>query len=168
MSIAQSFLGEFDYEMANTRKVLERVPEEKFDFKPHDKSPNLGWLAAHVTNLPTWASLGINADNFDLSPPGQAAPRTQTFATRDELLAKFDSNVTSAREAIAGASDETFMQPWTLMRGGQKIFTIPKAGVIRTWMMNHLIHHRAQLAVYLRLNDVPVPALYGPSADERP
>jgi uncharacterized damage-inducible protein DinB len=168
MSIAQSFLGEFDNEMANTRKVLERVPEEKVDFTPHDKSPTLGWLAAHVTNLPTWAALGINADSFDLKPAGQEPPRAPVFTKRDELLEKFDRNVSAAREAIAGASDETFMQPWTLMREGQKLFTIPKVGVIRTWMMNHLIHHRAQLTVYLRLNDVPVPSLYGPTADEQP
>jgi uncharacterized damage-inducible protein DinB len=162
MSIAQSFLGEFDYEMANTRKVLDRVPDDQFTFKPHEKSGELGWLAAHVANLPSWASLAINGDNFDLASGG----RTKAATTRAELLETFDRNVVSAREAIAGASDERLMGPWSLLREGKTLFTIPRAGVIRTWSMNHLIHHRAQLTVYLRLLGVPVPGLYGPTADE--
>ena len=168
MRIGQTFLGEFDNEMANTRKVLERVPLEKYEYKPHEKSGEMGWLAAHVANLVSWVSLAINSDNFDLAPPGEEAPHTKTSHTREELLAAFDKNVVAAREALTNATDETMLGPWSLLRGGQTLFTIPRVAVVRSFAMNHLIHHRAQLTVYLRMNDVPLPPLYGPSADERP
>ena len=167
MNIADTLLPEFDMEMANTRKSLERVPDGKYDYKPHPKSPTLGWLAWHTAFIPAWAVVSIQQDSLDVAPPGgqQAPPMPKN---NKELLAMFDKNVKDARAAIAGAANETFMQPWTLLKGGQKLMTLPKAAVLRGFVMNHLIHHRAQLGVYLRLNDVPVPAIYGPSADEQP
>jgi uncharacterized damage-inducible protein DinB len=164
--LAQSLLPELDMEMANTRKTLERVPDGKFDFKPHPKSTALGLLAAHLANIPTWASLGIAADHFDMNPPGGTPMKTPQFGTAAEIVAAFDRNLAAARDALANASDELLLSPWSLQSGGHTIFTIPRIAMIRTWVMNHMIHHRSQLAVYLRMNDVPVPSLYGPTADD--
>ena len=165
MNIADTLLPEFDMEMANTRKSLERVPDGKYAYKPHPKSPDMGWLAWHVAFIPAWAAVTIAEDSLDVAPPGgQKAPPMPK--NNKELLAMFDQNVKDARVALAGASNETLMKPWTLLKGGQKLMTLPKVAVLRGFVMNHLIHHRAQLGVYLRLNDVPVPAIYGPSADE--
>ena len=168
MPISQALLPEFDQEMANTRKTLERVPTGKWSWKPHDKSPTLGWLATHVASLPSWASVSISQDGVDIDPPdGNRQPMPKADTT-DEVLALFDSSVAEARAAICSASDDVLMQPWKLLKGGQTLMSLPRAAVLRSFVMNHLIHHRAQLTVYLRLNDVPVPALYGPSADENP
>lgn len=168
MPISAALLPEFDHEMANTRKALERVPEEKLAWKPHAKSPTLGWLASHLAELPTWTVVGIQQDSIDLAPPGGSSPRREEARSRQELLARFDEHVASARAALASATDEQLMKPWSLLKGGQTLLTLPKIAVVRTWVLNHSIHHRAQLGVYLRLNEVPVPALYGPTADESP
>jgi uncharacterized damage-inducible protein DinB len=168
MTISESLLPEFDHEMANTRKSLERVPEDKLDFTPHPKSKTMRWLAGHVANLPGWAVMAIERDAIDIAPPGGPPPRTPEPASRAALLEMFDKNVAEARAAIAGASDEHLLKNWTLLAGGREILTQPRVAVLRGFVMNHLIHHRAQLSVYLRLTDVPVPALYGPSADEAP
>jgi uncharacterized damage-inducible protein DinB len=162
MSLSESLLPEFDLEAANTRRTLERVPDDKLGWRPHPKSGTLGWLAGHVGNLPSWAAIAIGQDVLELDPDyKQEAP-----ASRQEILAAFDKNVAAARAAIAGASDEKLLSNWTLRVAGRDAFTMPKVAVLRSFVMNHLIHHRAQLTVYLRLLDVPVPALYGPSADE--
>jgi uncharacterized damage-inducible protein DinB len=166
MGISQAMLPEFDMEMASTRKTLERVPEEKLAWKPHAKSWNMGGLASHLTNIPTWAVLGIEKDSIDLAPGGVKQPPTPEIKTRSEMLATFDKNVASARAAIAGASDEHLFKPWSLLMNGKAVLTLPRVAVLRSFVMNHMIHHRAQLGVYLRLNDIPVPAVYGPSADE--
>jgi uncharacterized damage-inducible protein DinB len=162
MSIAQSLLPEFDQEVANTRKTLERVPDDKFSYRPDPKSMSMGRLAAHVAEMLGWPSMIMNMDSLDLS--GNFTPFSPS--NRSELLAGFDKNVKEARAAIAAASDAAFMQPWSLKMGEQVIFTMPRAAVMRSMVMNHVIHHRAQLTVYFRLNGVPVPGLYGPSADE--
>ena len=167
MKISESLLPEFDQEMANTRKVLERVPEGKGDWKPHAKSSTFGALTAHLANMPDWAGLTMQTDSFDYAPPGAPPYVTPTFASNKELLAAFDKSVTQARAALAAADDSAMMAPWTLMAGGKTLMTMPKVAVIRTFVMNHTIHHRAQLGVYLRLNDVPVPGMYGPTADEQ-
>jgi hypothetical protein len=167
MALSEALLPEFDQEMANTRKTLERVPLENPGWKPHEKSMTMGRLSQHVAELPGWAVFTIEKDSLDVAPPG--APPYQPPpppASRQELLAMFDKNVAAGRAAIAGASDEHLMMPWSLLFGGRTVFTLPRIGVLRTSLMNHLIHHRAQLGVYLRLNNIPVPALYGPSADE--
>ncbi|MBM3747618.1 MAG: DinB family protein [Acidobacteria bacterium] len=166
MTIGESLLPESDREMANARKCLERVPEDKFDWKPHPKSPTVRWLAAHVAHLPSWAVMAIGRDSIDVMPPGAPPPRIPEPESRAALLEMFDKNVAEARAALAGASDEHLLKSWTLLRSGKEIFSQPRVGVLRGFVMNHLIHHRAQLCVYFRLNDVPVPALYGPSADE--
>lgn len=167
MAITDSLLPEFDQEAANTRRALERVPDDKFDWKPHPKSWSMGALASHVANLSHWAVMTLQTDSLDLNPPGGGEPpRLPVAASRQELLGMFDRNTAAAREAIAGASDARWMESWTLLNGGHALFSMPKVAVMRTFVMNHLVHHRGQLTVYLRLNDVPVPALYGPSADE--
>jgi uncharacterized damage-inducible protein DinB len=168
MRIADALLPEFDHEMANTRKTLERAPEEKWDWRPHAKSFTLKELANHLANIPGWIAGTFQGDSFDVAPPGGEPYKDPVAATRSELLAKFDANVKAGRAAMAAADNETYMRPWTMLVGGQPMFTMPKAAVLRTWVFNHSVHHRAQLAVYLRLNDIPVPALYGPSADEQP
>lgn len=166
MALSESLLPEFDHEMANMRKTLERVPEDKFDWKPHEKSTVMGGLATHLSNLPTWAIYTINQDSLDLAPEGKPMPPVPAVKSQAELLETFDSNVATARAAIVAASDAELFKPWTLLSNGKQILTLPKIAVLRSFVMNHTIHHRAQLGVYLRLNDVPVPSIYGPSADE--
>ncbi len=168
MGLAEFMLPEFDHEMANTRKTLERIPEDKLDWKPHEKSTTMRGLATHLSNLVSWTVHTIERDELDVAPVGGEPLRAKPIETVQEALETFDKNVGAARAALAGASDELLMKPWTLLMGGKTIFTQPRAGVLRGMIMNHTIHHRSQLAVYLRLNDVPVPALYGPSADESP
>lgn len=169
MSISQLMLPEFDHEMATTRRVLERVPDDKLDWQPHEKSMTFGRLASHVAELPGWVMSVLQKDSLDFAPPGSPdSPRkAQVFASRQEILETFDRSVASAREAIAATDDETFGKHWTLARGGQTIFNLPRAAVVRTLLLNHVIHHRGQLTVYLRLNDALVPSVYGPSADEQ-
>jgi uncharacterized damage-inducible protein DinB len=154
--------------MANTRKTLERVPTDKPDWKPHAKSAAMGGLSTHLSNIPTWVVYTIAQDSLDLAPEGKPLPPPEVAKSQAELVATFDANVAKARAAIAGASDEELFKPWTLMSNGNTILTMPKIAVLRSFVMNHLIHHRAQLGVYLRLNDIPVPSIYGPSADENP
>jgi uncharacterized damage-inducible protein DinB len=167
MKISETMLPEFDQEMANTRKVLERVPAAKFSWKPHPKSSEFGALAAHIANMADWAGLTLQTDSFDYAPPGAPPYETPKFGSTDELLAAFDKSVAQARSALLAADDGKMLAPWTLMAGGKALMTMPRVAVIRTFVMNHTIHHRAQLGVYLRLNDIPVPGLYGPSADEQ-
>ena len=168
MAISDSLLPEFDHEMANTRKTLERVPDGKPDWKPHAKSMALGGLATHLGNIPTWVNYTIDQDSLDLAPGGEPLPQAPVASSTAELLTTFDENVAKARAAIAGAADAELFKPWTLMNNGNTILTMPKVAVLRSFVMNHLIHHRAQLGVYLRLNDIAVPSIYGPSADENP
>ena len=166
MTISQMLLPEFEAEAANTRKTLERVPTDKFGWKPHPKSFAMGALALHVATMTGWATDAIEKDSFDIAPVGgqpQQPPKAETTA---ELLALYDKGVAAARSALAGATDERMMQPWSLLSGGKPIMTMPRVAVVRSFVMNHTIHHRAQLGVYLRLNDIAVPSIYGPSADE--
>ena len=162
MAIKDSILPEFDHEMATSRTVIERVPDGKFDYKPHEKSMSMGVLASHIADMPTWAVVGITQDSLDMA----AGFKPFQAASNAELLAAFDKNVALARTAIAGASDETFMKNWSLKNGDTTLMTMPKIAVVRSFVMNHVIHHRGQLSVYLRLNNIAVPSIYGPSADE--
>jgi uncharacterized damage-inducible protein DinB len=162
MAIVDALLPEFDREMTITRKLLERVPEDKFAWKPHTKSMSFVELATHLATLPSWGAVTLNQSEIDMD--GQ---NTNTAATsRADLLARFDKNVSETRSALTGKSDAEMMAPWSLKQNGQKLFTMPKTTVWRGFVLNHLVHHRGQLSVYLRLNDVPVPSMYGPSADE--
>jgi uncharacterized damage-inducible protein DinB len=161
MPMVDALLPEFDHEMTVTRKLLERVPEGKNDWKPHPKSTALGALAQHIATIPMWGTMTLTLSELD--PGDQKLPEMKT---RAELLAFFDDNVKTARGHLAGKSDAELMAPWSLKRGTRTIFTMPKATVWRSFVMNHHVHHRAQLSVYLRMNDVPIPSMYGPSADE--
>jgi uncharacterized damage-inducible protein DinB len=166
MPIAQALLPEFDYEMAGVRRVIERVSEEKFDWRPHSKSGTMGWLVSHLATLPSLAVRTIETDSYDIAPGGQPPSGPPKLKTRKEALELFDKNRDAARAAIASASDEHLMKTWTLLFNGMTIFALPRAAVLRGPFLNHTIHHRGQLTVYMRLNDIPVPGLYGPSADE--
>ena len=166
MNIAQLLLTEFDQELENTKKVLERCPEDKFGWKPHPKSFDLISLATHLANIATWGTLTMTADSFDYAPPGAPPYKEPPAASRKDLLAKLDKGATEFRAALGAASNEKLMEPWTLLAGGKPLFTMPRYSVLRGMIMNHTVHHRAQLGVYLRLNDVAVPGVYGPSADE--
>lgn len=160
MTIAETLLPEFDQEMVPTRRLLERVPSDKGPWKPHPKSFPLGHLAQLVAGMPGWLVSMLGSDHIDLmGGPGYSYETTET------LLAQFDKNVREAREAIAGAKDEDFEQPWSLKAGEKVLFTAPRRTVVRQHI-NHLVHHRGQLTVYLRLLDVPIPSIYGPTADE--
>lgn len=161
-NISQSLLAEFDMEMANTRKTLERVPEGRSEFKPHPKSMTLGRLAGHLAEMPMWAQMTLGQDSLDLSGGGTGAVMT----SRHETLALFDEHAQKARTLLASCSDADMMKTWTLKHGERTILAMPRVAVLRGFVMNHMIHHRAQLGVYLRINDVAVPSIYGPSADE--
>jgi uncharacterized damage-inducible protein DinB len=166
MTIGQSMLPEFDEEMKNTRKVLERCPDDRWNWKPHEKSGTVGWLAGHVATMVGWLPVTLNTEELDYAPvngPSFEPPKTDN---RKELLAVFDKGVAEARAALSGVSDAEIMKPWKLLAGGQEIFTMPRVACIRGMVLNHIIHHRAQLTVYFRLLGIPVPGLYGPSADE--
>ena len=165
MSYSETILPEFDQEMATTRKVLERVPEGNYGWKPHEKSMTIGRLAGHVAELPGWVPITLEREKFDMATEGAQFP-SLTASSRASLLEAFDKNVVTARKAIAATSDEQFMKNWSLIAGGKPVFTMPRAAVLRSFTMSHIVHHRGQLSVYLRLNDIPVPAIYGPSADE--
>ena len=164
-ALTQSLLQEFEMEMPATRKTLERVPE-KFDWTPHAKSMNMGRLAQHLSEIPDWAVKSITLDELDLAPPGAPPHKPAPLESRAQLLEAYDKNAAAAKAAIAGTNDEHLMKPWSLKMGGKTILTLPRVAVLRNFVLNHNVHHRAQLGVYLRLNDIPVPSVYGPSADE--
>ena len=159
-SIAQAFIAELDMEMPPTRRLLERVPSEKGEWKPHPKSFSLAHLAQLVARMPGWLTLTMNQDALDLS--GAPKYSNETTAT---LLAEFDRCVKEAREVLAKSKDEDFSAPWSLTMGSRVLMTMPRLAVMRQ-NINHLSHHRGQLTVYLRLLDVPIPSIYGPTADE--
>jgi len=162
MPIAQMLLPEFDQEMKSTRKLLECVPDGKFDYKPHEKSMTLGRLAAHVAEMPTYMISTLRLESLDFT--GEEKPFAP--ATRGELLESFEKNSAEARELLSKATDEDLAKVWTLSYKGQQIFSMPRTVVLRSMVLSHLIHHRGQLGVYLRMNNVEFPGMYGPSADE--
>jgi uncharacterized damage-inducible protein DinB len=164
MAIAESLLPELDREVAVTRKLLERVPEERSGWKPHDKSSSLGQLAGHLATLPRFGVIAINQSEFDVDGVAPPAPAT----SRAALLAAFDEHAAAFRAALVGRTDAELTASWTLKQKGKVIFSMPKVAVLRSFVMNHLIHHRGQLSVYLRQLDIPLPSIYGPSADENP
>jgi uncharacterized damage-inducible protein DinB len=166
MQISNALLPEFDHEMAVTRKCLERHPEDRSDWKPHEKSMSMAQLATHLANIPHWCVEAISKESANLAPAAGAPPKQEPLTSRKDLLERFDNNVAAARAAISGCSDADFMQPWTLLAGEKTVFTLPRVAVVRAMVLSHIIHHRGQWSVYLRLNDVPVPAIYGSSADE--
>jgi len=162
MPMVDALLPEFDHEMTTTRKLLERVPDDRLAWKPHAKSMSLGGLATHLSNIPWWGQMTVTQSEFDLAsspPPAEATSRAQVLET-------FDRNVAATRAAMTGKSDAELMAVWALKHGGHTILSMPRTAVWRSFVISHVIHHRGQLSVYLRLLDVPVPSIYGPSADE--
>ncbi len=165
MKIGDALLPEFDHEVASTRKMLERVPDAKWDWKPHAKSMAMGDLATHIMGLAGWITVVLRTETFDVGPGGSSY-EFSTASNSQELLEKFDKNVAASRAAMAAADNDQFMRPWSLLFSGAPIFTLPRAAALRSVIFNHILHHRGQLSVYLRLNEIPVPGMYGPSADE--
>lgn len=166
MSLSSALLPEFDQEMAKTRVSLERVPTESFDWKPHERSFSFMDLANHLARLPLWGAATLTTESLDLDPEVGGFEMPPPDESCDTVLASFDKNLAEFRAALAEAGDEDLMRPWALLNAGEELFTMPRIAVIRGMILNHMVHHRGQLSVYLRLNDIPVPALYGPSADE--
>lgn len=166
MSVIQMLLQEFDQEAATTRKCLERVPAGRGSYKPHSKSMPLGRLAGHIVEIPGWVAITLQRDEFDVAPVDGPKHEALELDAPAAILEQFDRNAAGARAALAAAAEAELSRPWSLKSGGQIAFTLPKGAVLRNFVLNHLVHHRAQLALYLRLNDVPVPSIYGPSADE--
>jgi uncharacterized damage-inducible protein DinB len=160
--IKDMLLAEYDHEVGTTRRLLERLPDDRLSWKPHERSMSLGGLATLISRLPGWTENILTAASYDLAA---APPPAPTPGSRSEILAAFDETVKQAR-ALLSRQDAEFLEPWSLVRGGQEMFTMPRIAALRSFVLNHLIHHRGQLSVYLRLNDVAVPAIYGPSADE--
>jgi uncharacterized damage-inducible protein DinB len=165
MAIKDAFIAELKHESSLTRKILERVPLDKKDWKPHEKSMTIGRLATHIAETMHWTTAIVKADEFDFA--ADPAPVRHTAASSEELLSIFDKNLAEALESLSQADDETMNKIWSIKRGDQVIMASPKKVAIRGWAFSHLIHHRGQLSVYLRLLDVPVPGMYGPTADER-
>jgi uncharacterized damage-inducible protein DinB len=165
MKMTDLFLTQLDSEAARTRRALERVPEGRDDWKPHDKSMPLGRLAMLVARMPSWITLIINQDELDLNPPGGSNIDQKPLRTSAELVKALDEGVAQARQALQGVTDDQLMKPWRLLMSGKVVNEEPRHVVLRDTFM-HLSHHRGQLTVYQRLNDVPVPAIYGPSADD--
>jgi len=165
MALRDALLAELDNELATTRQLLQIVPEKKTGFRLHARSWTLGELSLHVANLSTWLPMTLRSTQFDLDPPGEPAVTRPEFQSAAATLATFDAVSVEARAALAAASDADLMVPWTLAKRGQALFTLPRMACVRSFVMNHLIHHRGQLTVYLRMCDVPLPPIYGPTAD---
>ena len=165
MALRDALLPEFDHEMATTRRLLERVPDAELGWKPHERSMTLGRLAGHIANLPYWCSVTLETTVFELDslPPDS---QRQLADSSVGLVKEFDGKVAAARAKLAAALDGELLTPWTLKKGGQEMFTMPRISALRSFVMNHIIHHRGQLSVYLRLKNVPLPSIYGPTADE--
>lgn len=162
--LIDALLPEFDREMGLTRRVLERVPDAQFDWRPHPTSRTLGELAEHLTEMPHWTTAAMTLDAFDAATDMPAhAPAT----TRAAVLDRFDKNLKAARPSLVAKTDAEFNAPWKLKANGKEVFTMPKAAVMRNFVLNHMIHHRGQLVVYLRMLGAPVPSIYGPSGDEQ-
>ncbi len=162
MAVKDALLAEYDHEMGTTRRLLERIPDDRLAWKPHEKSMALGELASHLGNIPNWGGRILNDSSFDLAgAPSSQAPKT----SRADILALFDDSTKNTR-GLMDKSDADYMAPWSLKRGGQDMFSMPRIAAFRSFVLNHTIHHRGQLSVYLRLNEIPVPPIYGPTADE--
>jgi uncharacterized damage-inducible protein DinB len=165
MALKDALLPEFDHEMGATRRLLERVPDADLAWKPHAKSFSLGQLAGHIANIPHWVNAALDFSVFDVASAGEDA-RPKDPDSVSAVVNTFDENVKKARAKIAEQSDPALFATWTFKSGAHEIFTMPKIAVLRSFIMNHMIHHRGQLTVYLRLRDVPLPSIYGPTADE--
>lgn len=163
-SLIEVALGDLEREMNATERVLKRVPTESLNWRPHEKSWTLGELAAHVANLLNWAKMAIEEEGYDMAASGSSGGPPEDA---EEILDSFYGLKADVVDALGSTNDEAMLRPWTLRHGEREIFTLSKAAVLRTWSLSHMIHHRGQLTVYLRLLDIPVPPTYGPTADEK-
>src|ERR1700722_7443941 len=166
MELKNFYMGQLNREAEATRKAIERVPEGRNDWKPHEKSMPLGYLAALVASMPGWVALMIETDELNLDDPSSQALRAKTVATREELLKQLEEGLTKSRKALEQTTEEHLMKPWRFIAGGKVLNNQPRHEMLTDSMFAHLAHHRGQLTVYLRLNEASVPAIYGPSADE--
>lgn len=163
MTFAEKFLAEFDAEAATTRKMFERVPDAQLSWKPHEKSMSLGRLAGHTAEMPGWMVNTIELDSYGADPSTYKAFEA---SSQKELIDTFQRYAAEARKALTGVTDDHLQKTWTLTVAGRQIFSTPRYAVLQSFLLNHMIHHRGQLSVYLRLLDIPVPGMYGPTADE--
>ncbi len=155
-------LAQWDRELATTRRLVERIPADRMDWKPHPKSATMAGLGRHLAHMLTWGQLGLTATSSDVADRAPAGP-TQTPA---DILAMFDRNAAAIRALLAGLTDAQLRDTWSLTWQGKAVMTATREAVVESMILNHLIHHRGQLSVYLRLNEIPVPSIYGPTADE--
>lgn len=162
MALIDPFVQEFEYEAATTRKILEVCPETDFHWKPHEKSMPLGRLAGHIAEIPTWIDMTLTTTELNFS---QSDYKPRDYNTRKDLLSDFDKNVVSALKVMKAAKDADLFVHWALKNGDKTFFSLPRIAVLRTWCFNHLVHHRGQVTVYLRLRNIPLPSVYGPTAD---
>ena len=160
-----STLAAFNQIVAGARAILEAVPDDRLNWRPHDKSWTLGELATHLVNLPNWTKPTLAVSEFDISPADGGPAAMPAYTTSAELVEALDGSAAAARAAIEGISEEELAGPWTMLVAGEPRFTLPKSVVLRTFILDHMIHHRAQLGVYLRMLDAPVPQTFGPTAD---
>lgn len=164
MPINETLLAELEREAANTKKILEKIPTEHLDWKPHEKSYKMGALAGHIAEIPSWLDLMLNANELDFATMNYTPPAIKESS---DIMKLFEENLAKAKEVLKNATDEKFNGKWRMRHGEQIFFELPRQEVIRTWVFSHIVHHRAQLGVYLRLLNIPLPTIYGPTADEQ-
>ena len=160
MSLVETFLPEFDQEMQGTRSIIELVPDQLLDWKAHETLNTVGWVASHLADTLSWTGAILTDTSFDVAPVDGPAHTSPVFDSANDILAAFDQNLATARAAIAAATDEQLMVPWSLMQGGNVLFTMPRIAIMKTFLINHVVHHRAFLIAYLRMNDIKCPGLY--------
>lgn len=161
MSFAESFLPGFEQEMGSTRQILELVPQELLNWKAHQSLNSIGWVASHLVDTMSWTEVIVTQPSFDIAPPGQPPHETELIDSAAELVPMFDRHFESAKGFVSGAAESSFDEPWTLLQRGEALFTAPRGSVVKNFLLNHVIHHRAFLVAYLRMNDVVCPGLYG-------
>jgi uncharacterized damage-inducible protein DinB len=164
VSLKQAILAEFDAEVAVTRRVLDRLPDQALAWKPHERSMSLGGLAAHLAQIPHWGTSILQRDGYDM--PADARAPADSVATKADVIETFERHTTEVRRVLVGLTEAELYAPWSLTSGGDVVMSLPKISALRRFLLNHLVHHRGQLTVYLRMHNVPLPPLYGPTADE--
>lgn len=163
MALSEPLLKEVEHEAGTTRRLLERLPEQEFGWKPHEKSMTLGRLAGHIAEIPGWIAVIMDQDEFDVATSGYKPPE---LTQRSQVVQTFDANIAKITDALKRQTDQRFGAIWRLKKGGQTVMELPRIAMVRSMGLNHMIHHRGQLSVYLRLKNVPLPSIYGPTADE--